>query len=251
MIQSPSEMPNLPKKLKQDAIVEAVLEIRFEHQNVPEVVVGRLAAASEWAGYQTVRLPIAELPAGVREADPDLKYQPIIQLQRPTPGEIVRIGPRTLSMHVLSPYPGWATFESRLSILVDELFQAVPTPYISRLGLKYVNAITPAHGVGAISDLAFRLEVAGAQPSTELTASYRFSPRPGVRAQVTLASPAFVAGMVPSAVVFVDVDMSTPAPIGQASREVLLSWVAEAHDAEKEAFFALWPQQILNSLRED
>ena len=146
MIQDINEMPNLPKKLKQDDIVEALLEIRFEHQIVAEVVVGKLAAADAWSGYQALRLPVAELPVGVREADPNLRYQPIMQLQRPTPGEIIKVGPRVLSMHVLSPYPGWDVFQDRLSTMVAQLFQAVPTPYISRLGLKYVNAMMPAHG---------------------------------------------------------------------------------------------------------
>lgn len=251
MIQGANEMPNLPKKLKQDSIVEAVLEIRFDHQSVAEVVVGRLAAAAAWSGYQTVRLPLAELPAGLREADADLRYQPIIQMQRPTPGEIIKLGPRVLSMHVLSPYPGWAVFEERLGTLIGELYDAVPNPYINRLGLRYVNAITPAHRINALWELNFRFEVADERPSTELTASYRFSPRPNVRCQVTLASPTFVEGMVPGAVAFVDVDTSTPRPLGHAQRELLLSWLSEAHDAEKEAFFALWPQEILNSLREE
>lgn len=244
-------MPNLPKKLKRDTIVEAVLEVQFEHSAVAEIVVGQLASAAAWSEYQSFRLPLADFPAGVREADASLRYQPIFQLNRPTPGEVIKVGPRVLSLHVLSPYPGWPAFSERLTELISQLYEVIRNPHIMRLGLRYINALSPAHGINTLWDLNFRFEVAGTRPSTELTTAYRFDPRPNVRAQVTLASPTFVVGnTVSGAVAFVDVDVSTPGPFGPTPRETLISWLAEAHDAEKEVYFALWPIEALDALRE-
>jgi len=61
---------DLPQLLKQDAIIESLLELRFEHSQVGEVVVGRLAAAQEWSDYHSQRLPFSDLPQSIRDADP-------------------------------------------------------------------------------------------------------------------------------------------------------------------------------------
>lgn len=252
MIQRDNAMSTLPKKLKLDTVVEALLEIRFAHQSIGEVVLGQLVAAHPWAGYQTVRLPLADLPAGLRESDPNLRHQPIFQLQRPTPGEIIKIGANVISLHVLSPYPGWEAYERRLTVLVEQLFRCTESPYITRLGLRYINAFSPAHGITSIKDLDFKFDVPGHQSPTELTASYRFNPQPQIGGQVTLASPTFVMGAIPpGTVAFVDIDMSTVSELGHTSEASLLSWLSSAHDAEKEAFFALWPQDKLDALRDE
>lgn len=251
MIQRASDMASLPKKLKQDAIVEALFEIRFEHQSIAEVVLGQLVSATAWSGYRTVRLPLAELPSSIRESDTNLRFQPVIQLQRPTPGEIIKIGPNMASIHVLSPYPGWSSFNQRIETLISAIYKAVTSPYIARSSLRYVNALTAVHGMRGFSDLNFKFEVDGSQPSNELMASYRFGARPQIRGQVSIASPSHVAGAVPpGTVAFVDVEMSTASPLGHITHDNLTAWVQEAHDAEKEAFFVLWPEEKLNALRE-
>lgn len=244
-------MATLPNKLKHDAIVEALVEIRFEHKTVGEVIVGRLVAAAEWNDYHPVRLPTADLPAEFRDVNPDLRYQPIIQLQRPVPGELIKIGSRVISLHVLSPYPGWAKFRERIVALVNELYAAVPDSVIQRVGLRYINAITPGHGLRDISELNFDFFVAGAPASNDLSIAYRTKPADNVNCQVMVAAPSFVNGSVPSAVAYVDLDLFTQRAFGVASKEDVISWVESAHDIEKEAFFALWPATILESLREE
>ena len=61
----------LPKKLKTDAILEAVFEIRFEPDPslVSEILFGRFADADEWRAFRQVRLPAADIPASIRRAD--------------------------------------------------------------------------------------------------------------------------------------------------------------------------------------
>jgi hypothetical protein len=66
----------LPKKLKVDAILEAVLDIRFEPDPslVSEVIIGRFADVAELRGFRQARLPTADIPAPMRRANPDLKF---------------------------------------------------------------------------------------------------------------------------------------------------------------------------------
>ena len=41
----------LPERIDPDAIIEALVECRFEHADLPEAIVGRLLDASLWADY--------------------------------------------------------------------------------------------------------------------------------------------------------------------------------------------------------
>jgi uncharacterized protein (TIGR04255 family) len=244
-------MPAPPTKLKYDAIVEALLEIQFEHSHTAEVIVGSLASSKQWRGYAHSRLPIAELPVGIRDADPDLRFQPILQLSRPIPGEVVKVGPRSLSLHVLRPYPGWTDFLPRLEGAIAALFDALPAPIIHRVGLRYVNALTPAHGFPTLWDLNFEFSVAGDRPTGDLAVGYTFDAGTNKRIQVKLASPAFVVGpTVADAVAFVDVDVITAAPLGLTDKRKLRAWIVEAHKFEKDAFFDLWPTNILDAMTE-
>ena len=198
-----------------------------------------------------MRLPFADFPAGLRDSDPQLRFQPIIQLQRPQPGELIQIGPRTIAVHHLAPYDGWEAFFPRIREVIASVTEAVAPSYIQRAGLRYVNALSPAHGFNSLWDLNIGLEVAGERPRGEITLTYRNYLDQNLQCQVVLAAPAFVAGStVPNAVVYVDVDVSSRLPIGETTADLLGNWFQRAHDTEKTAFFNLWPEEKLSALRE-
>lgn len=244
-------MSDLPRKLKHDAIAEAIVEIQFDHSTVAEVVVGKLAASEAWAGYQSVRLPLADFPAAIREADPSLRHQATIQLQSPQPGEIVKIGPRVISLHHLAPYDGWDSFAQRVHVLIDVLTNSIAPIHITRTGLRYVNALTPEHGFDSIWDLQLTFEVGGHRPSPEFTTVYRVYGESELLAQVTVAAPAFVANLtVPTAVALVDIDVSCRTPLGTAPPNDIRAWFEAAHEFEKQSFFALWPEDKITALEE-
>jgi uncharacterized protein (TIGR04255 family) len=245
-------MPPPPKKLKRDAIVEALLEIQFDHNDAAEVVIGRLSADPAWASYSSQRLPLADMPSIVRDADPSLRFQAIAQLLRPTPGEVVKIGSRVLSIHVLAPYPGWDTFRVRIADTISALCRIIPSARIHQVALRYINAITPDHGVGQLWDLDVAFLVAGKRPEGDFMAAYQETPTENVKVQVTIATPAFVVGNpVSHACAFVDVAVSTKVGLGPIDATMLTNWVEKAHELEKEAFFALWPETLLEPLREN
>jgi uncharacterized protein (TIGR04255 family) len=246
-------MGDLPKKLSRNAILEALLEIRFETKQVGELLVGRLASAAPFEGYKVTRLPIASFPAEVRDADANLRFQPTLQLASPTPSELIKIGPHVISLHVLAPYPGWGVLSGRLSLLMDTLFGAVSDLSIARLGLRYINAITPDHGVGRISDLQFSVELAGQQTNTEMVFSHRFKVDAEIHGTLSLATPSFVNGpnLPNECAAFVDIDIFTPRALGQTAPKAVLHWVERAHDAEKAAFFGLFSDAQIKALKEE
>jgi uncharacterized protein (TIGR04255 family) len=246
-------MGDLPKKLTRDAIMEALLEIRFETKQVGEVLVGRLASSDQFEGYGVSRLPIASFPAEVRDADANLRFQPTLQLASPTPGELIKIGPHVISLHVVAPYPGWDALSERLRHLIETLFGAVKDISVSRLGLRYINAITPEHGVDRISDLRFSLELGSQQINSEMVFSHRFKVDNEIHGTLSLATPSFVNGpnLPNECAAFVDIDIFTPQALGKTDPTAVLQWVGRAHDAEKTAFFSLFSEAQIEKLKEE
>jgi len=70
----------LPAEVSPDSILEALLEIRYETQVLPEIVYGRIVDNSNWEGFAQSTLPAYAFPAELRQIDPDLRYAPVLQL---------------------------------------------------------------------------------------------------------------------------------------------------------------------------
>ena len=60
----------------------------------------------------------------MREADPNLRYQPVFEIRDPKRKKMVRAGAHVLSYHILAPYVGWAAFQIELNEAIDGLFKA-------------------------------------------------------------------------------------------------------------------------------
>jgi uncharacterized protein (TIGR04255 family) len=53
----------------------------------------------------------------------------------------VMVGPTTLSIHVLSPYPGWEDFRRRIANALESYLAVVRPDSVSRIGVRYINRI--------------------------------------------------------------------------------------------------------------
>ena len=102
---------SVPKKLKHDAIVEVVFEIRLGATGIPEIFFGRLADFGPWIGFQQDALPASNIPPLMRQTDPNLRYQPVMQLSEPSGLRSIRIGQQVLSYHRIV-HVGWEIFRT-------------------------------------------------------------------------------------------------------------------------------------------
>ena len=82
----------VPSKLKDDSIVEAVFEIRFDTAIIPEVLIGRFIDNEKWGSREQRQLPAYNIPAQLRSIDPNIKFSPIIELAEPHTKSILRLG---------------------------------------------------------------------------------------------------------------------------------------------------------------
>jgi uncharacterized protein (TIGR04255 family) len=190
-------VPDLPKKLKHDAIVEALLEIRFSSTAIPEVFFGRLADHGAWCYFSQRRLPTAEIPEMIRNADANLRFLPTMELVEKDGNRSVKLGPHVISYHNTAPYLGWANFEPALDDMVDALC-ARDAVSIQRLGLRYVNALTLAeHRIEGLADLNLSAQVAGQALPKPFVMQYQREPDPGITCIVRVISPNYVEGKLP------------------------------------------------------
>lgn len=249
-------MPNLPRKLKHDAIVEALLEVRFESTEVvKEILVGRLSEQAPWSGFESARLAVADIPLPMRLSDMDLRYQPLFEMREVGGNRVVKIGTNVLSFHIVRRYCGWQELQPQLHHAIDVLRAKVPDFKATRLGLRYINAFSvEKHNVSRLTDLALSVAVAGAALTTPFNLNFVVATGDAdTRAMVRVAHPEFLQGskLPEGTTTFLDVDVYTPAGFNSNDATRLKAWVDRAHEKEKQSFFDLLGPERIAALRED
>ena len=242
--------PYTPDKLEDDAIVEALCEFRFECQEVTEIVIGRLSDNAEWSSYSVERLPSSSIPSAIRENDPDLKFQPTLQLRSEDGRYLVKIGGRVISFHNVSSYCGWDRFQPKLNDLIDFIFGRLSELAITRIGFRYVNALTPErHTIASLTELNISLVVTDKPLDEPINLNYGTVYSDTHRAMTRIASSEFVQGKLPEGVIaVVDVDVVTTPDLKFSESDKVKAWVDDAHHYEKDAFFRLIPPEISKQL---
>lgn len=251
MISGASVKP-VPGKLKNDALVEALLEVRFDTPTISEVLLGRLADHAPWKGFQQRRLPLAEIPAPIRQTERNLRYSPLFELADPERNRLVRIGEHVLSYHQLRPYGGWPVFREELHETIDGLFEKAGDVVVRRLGLRYVNALTAqVHAINGILDLDLAVSIAGSTLPGNVNLNFTTDVHEGTGCTVRIATSDFVGGNIPEGTsVVIDVDVFTKPTVRIKSAADVKAWVEIAHAREKEQFFRLLTSETIDALSE-
>jgi uncharacterized protein (TIGR04255 family) len=200
-------MVRIPRKLKNDPIVEALFEVRFTSNEIPEVVLGKLA--SNWNEFRTTRLPFADVPSPIRDQDPNLAHQPLWQLQAKDGRRLIKFGPRVFSYHALETYPGWTTFEPELNQATDFLLGSLGTVTTNRYGFRFLNVLTKKQLISSLADLNFSVQLAGEAIASPLILNYQREHSPQHIALVRVASKEFVQNPSSGLEALVDVDIFT------------------------------------------
>lgn len=241
----------IPEELENDAIVEAVLEIRFDMETVPEVFFGRLADFSPWKGFRQRRLPAYEIPPPVRQADANLRYQPVFELVSEAERRSLRVGAHVVSYHKREPYGGWRGFKSQLIEVIDALFLRSEKLVIRRLGLRYINAInSELHKLPSVADLDIVIRIEGQDVNSDVNLNFSQQLSPQVNSTVRIATPEFVQGALPdNTSMIIDVDIYTSEDFRTRDKQQVIDWVGAAHDAEKAQFFRLLKSETIEALR--
>lgn len=245
---------NLPKKLKNDSILEALVELRFIHSEVPEIAFARLADLERWSGFNKTRLPLAEVPLEIRTRDNNLLYQALVQLVSKDRSILAKVGTNVASIHNVNRYSGWDNgFSQQVKSLVEDLFSKIPGAQVNRIGVRYINAFEEQqHGISSPYDLALEINAGGRVSPDPFNLTFFDTSRKGFNVISRLSSPSLVGGNMPSgATAILDIDVITAPSFLEDSPDRVFSWIEEAHRLEKEAFFGLLKQETIEALREE
>lgn len=244
----------VPAKLKNDAIVEALAELRFDMPvgNLPEIFFVRLADNPTWKDFERRMMPAFSIPPQVRQSDENLRYQPHLELVAPNKERTVRIGPQVLSYHRLAPYVGWDKFQMELKDAVDWLFSEISDLSVRRMGVRYMNALrADLHGIKSVLDLDLKLTVADQRVSGNVNINFTNTVNANTLCTVRIATPEFIQGAIPpNTVLYVDVDVFTKEEFFCTDRNDAVAWIDSAHTAEKRHFFRLLTDQTISELAE-
>lgn len=242
---------NLPFKLSPDMIHEALFEARFEHSELVELVIGKLAAQFQKPGWSAIGLPVGEIPHQIREGDAALRMLPTIELRSADGAEIIRIGAHVVSHHIVGDYIGWNKFQPKLLDTAGLMQTCIPSITPVRLGLRYINTPSATHGIGSVWDLNFGIEAAGSTPASDFQLVYRVIEEADLEGLVRIMTSNFVeTASVPEAAAVIDIDMFTPDSTASVSMNLVGNWLEKAHEAEKRIFFGLLKDQTVAVLRE-
>ena len=130
----------LPNKLKNEPLIEAVFEFRFEaSQPATDLIPGFLFGKLD--GKKVLhRLPTAELPKPIRDSDPNLRFAPLVRLELERFNLL--IGDHAVAVGCKLPYIGWQSgFREKCLEVVAVLSDLTFIEKVSRFSIKYVNLI--------------------------------------------------------------------------------------------------------------
>lgn len=129
---------NLPIRIENCPIVDALVEIRFETNVNANAVFGLIYGAlmNRYPGDVT-NLPIMQLPEAVRMSDPSLKFKPLYRINNKN--VLIQIGTDVISIGSPLPYIGWESFKKHVLEIIRLIHEGNIISRVVRLGHRYVN----------------------------------------------------------------------------------------------------------------
>lgn len=129
---------DIPKKIEQCPIDDAVVEIRFEANYPSDAIFGIIYQALKDTYKDVIRLPISDLPEFIRDDNNNrLMEKPHYQLKNGS--FVLQIGPQMFSLSNKYPYIGWSKFYPEIQSRIKDLQKLKIIKNITRLGIRYIN----------------------------------------------------------------------------------------------------------------
>ena len=232
---------NLPILLEKTPLIDCIIEVRFDTNIVSSAVFGVIynQIRADYPGT-VVNLPIAQLPEAIRMNDPNLKYKPLYRIE----GEktIIQIGSDVINLSSKMPYIGWTEF-SRIAInVLNNAFASGAVGRITRLGHRYINFID--HDVTTELALSFNLDKVNPANLKSFNIRTTISNGDFINS-LTFANDGQYQGRPGS---LIDIDTSREY-FDDYFKGNIENELSKAHMSEKELFFSLLKEPLLESLK--
>jgi len=158
-------MMQIPQKLRQEPLIEAIWELRFESLPASDVLPGYVFGELRQRRNKVTleRLPAADMPALLVQMNPALRYTPRQRISEEPPSPLLwQTGDRIITLNCRKPYIGWEKFKAAIKELIEIMEKSGLDLTLERHSLRYINLLTldPAPDISA---LQLRLELGARQ----------------------------------------------------------------------------------------
>jgi uncharacterized protein (TIGR04255 family) len=239
----------LPTRLGKPVLIDALFEIRFEGESAADVLPGLFYSQLD-GDTKIERLPISNIPAPIRQTDPNLANQPLVRILWSK--YLILVGDASLTVGCQLPYPGWSQFRTEIIKIITVFVKARVAKSVNRYAIKYVDLLDGGAQDTLSENIVMSLSVGGQEIgklpfnlNAELDVDkYRHVLQIAVPAQVQLMSGEKRAGLVLSIDTVVQ-DFKLPL---EGLLEVLEKELDAIHSANKEMFFSCLTSEAIQKL---
>ncbi len=130
-------MKKLPISINPCPIAEAIFEVRFESSYPRDAIFGTIYNQFKNEFQKVLQLPVLQLPAAIREQDPNLQFSPHYKL--PAGKFTIQIGPNVFSLINNRQYCGWKLFSHKIIETYQRLSELEIIQKHNRTALRYIN----------------------------------------------------------------------------------------------------------------
>ena len=242
-------MTELPKELKRCPLIETVFEVRFTSSLPDEAVFGVIyqALLPQFPQFQTVSLPILQIPPEVRKRDPKLNFQTHYHLI--SDNLVIGIGPKSIGFSNRAPYKGWQAFKEFILSALDEIVKTKAIDTVQRSSIRYINIIhTPLFSA---TRLCISLGTENLASSAVTTFHTEIPQENGLLVVLQLNNNVGVSinGQQNQIASVIDIDALCVEPKDKSSFQKGMSeGLDKLHILEKQTFFGLLTEDFLSSL---
>ena len=241
----------VPVSLGTCPIVDAVIEIRFESNVIPQAVFGIIYEKLRLRYPKAEQLPIAQIPGALLQQDQNLRFQAQYRLSNDK--YLVQVGPEVLTISPIINnailYPGWSNYSNEIKEVLELVLLSGIVKVVSRIGIRYTNFF-PAEDI--LNQLRLSLAYNGKViPFNETMLRTDLGEHEGFRntLQVSNAASRFSAGStVPELGSVIDVDTFRMG-YEQSDVKSLTSLINTGHLVEKKVFWTLLKDELRERLQ--
>jgi len=233
-------MDKLPLSINPCPIIEAIFEIRFDSSFPGDAIFGIIFNQFKDEFQDVEQLPILQLPAAIRNQDPNLKFSPHYKIKKNN--FIIQIGPNVFSLTNIKEYCGWKVFSEKIFDTYNKVSELGLIKKQFRTALRYIN-ILPGINVFEKSNLSIKLndKTLGAN-QINFTAEIPYEHGASNLKLINFAEAIFENQATKGSIVDIDTYVQ------QEKFDNFKDAVECAHTAEKKLFFNLLEQEFLNTL---
>ena len=135
-------MSSTTTHFKNAPLVDTVVELRFDTSMPSQVVAGLLYNSLMSEGYDEFEeLPIAQLPAEIRDGDINLRYNAHYRIK--SDKYLVSVSQRVIAVAAIcygdNEYPGWVDYKKEILKVLEKVKELGVTSKFSRIDVRYIN----------------------------------------------------------------------------------------------------------------